>query len=152
MNPKDAYEQFGFDLIPSGSRYKMLCPFVPENTASFVIYEDLSFHCFGCGAHGTYRDFLTRIGEDGDSAYMFKSPDTIEEKTFLDINKLKKQLDTELYLLLDEDSFEKKNKAWKAFDEIWLDLRFENDLNLLGTALFIRKKFAKIMKNLKEKA
>lgn len=149
MNPKDAYEQFGFELIQSGERYKMLCPFVPENTPSFVVYEDLSFHCFGCGAHGTYRNFLNRIGEDGDNAYLFKSPDMVEEKAFLDINKLKKRLDTELYLSLDDVSFETRNKAWRAFDEIWLDLKFEKDLNLLETALFVRKKFSEIVKSLR---
>lgn len=149
MSAKEAYEQFGFDPIPSGSRHKMLCPFVPENTPSFVIYEDLSFHCFGCGAHGTYKTFLTMIGEDGDSAYLFKSPDTVEEKTFLDLKKLKNQLDTDLYLSLDDAPFGAKDKAWRGFDEIWLDLKFEKDLTLLETALFIRKKFAEILKNVK---
>jgi len=92
MNVRDAYEKFGFDLIESGSRFKMLCPFVPEKTPSFVIYEDLGFHCFSCGAHGTYKNFLTRIGEDGDNAYLFTSPDMVEEKTFLDVKKLKNNL------------------------------------------------------------
>ena len=149
MNPKDAYEQLGFELIQSGSRYKMLCPFVPENTASFVIYDDLSFHCFGCGAHGTYWTFLKRIGKGEDGTYLFTSPDMVEEKAFLDVRKLKKQLDTDLYLSLDEASFEKKDKAWRAFDELWLDLKFEEDLSLLETALFIRKKFAAIVKTLR---
>ena len=149
MNVKDAYEKFGFDLIESGSRYKMPCPFVPENTASFVIYEDLGFHCFSCGAHGTYKDFLIRIGEDSENTYLFKSPDMVEEKTFLDIKKLKKQLDTDLFLDLYDEGFDKKNTAWKKFDALWLDMKFENDLNLLETALFIRRRFKDIIKSLK---
>ncbi len=149
MNARDAYEKFGFDLIESGSRFKMLCPFVPENTPSFVIYEDLGFHCFSCGAHGTYKNFLIRIGEDGNDAYLYKSPDMVEEKTFLDVKKLKKQLDTELYLSVYEESFEKKNSVWKKFDALWLDLKFENALNLLDTALFIRKRFKEITNSLK---
>ena len=126
MDIRQAYEKFGFTLIPSGTRFKMLCPFVPEKTPSFVIYEDLSFHCFSCQAHGTYQDFLEMIGEGEEGNYLVRSPDTVEEKAFLDIQKLKKQLDTELYLHLHEASFQVKNKAWRAFDEIWLDLKFDD--------------------------
>ena len=149
MNVRDAYEKFGFDLIQSGDRYKMLCPFVLEATPSFVIYEDLSFHCFSCSAHGTYIDFLRRIGEDANDIYLYKSPDMVEEKTFLNINKIKMQLDTDLYLSLIDCPFDVKNKAWKKFDSLWLDLKFEKDLNLLDTALFIRKRFKKITNSLK---
>lgn len=28
------------------------CPIHSEKTASFAIYADNSFHCFGCSAHG----------------------------------------------------------------------------------------------------
>ena len=28
------------------------CPFHREKTASFRVYDDQSFYCFGCGAHG----------------------------------------------------------------------------------------------------
>ena len=41
-----------------GSRYTALCPFHNEDTASFVIYPDNSFHCFGCQAHGDAIDFV----------------------------------------------------------------------------------------------
>lgn len=30
------------------------CPFHPDDTASFVEYDD-HYHCFGCGAHGTTK-------------------------------------------------------------------------------------------------
>ena len=41
-----------------GSRHTALCPFHNEDTASFVIYPDNSFHCFGCQAHGDAIDFM----------------------------------------------------------------------------------------------
>ncbi len=37
----------------SGKRYMACCPLHKEDTPSFVIFEDNSWHCFGCGKHGT---------------------------------------------------------------------------------------------------
>ncbi|MFA5132729.1 MAG: CHC2 zinc finger domain-containing protein [Candidatus Paceibacterota bacterium] len=54
------------ELKPSsGGRYTAICPFHNENDGSFVVYPDGSFHCFGCLAHGTVEDFLSRMGDDG---------------------------------------------------------------------------------------
>ena len=44
-----------------GRRHIALCPFHNEKTASFVIYPDNTFHCFGCGAHGDSIEFVKRI-------------------------------------------------------------------------------------------
>lgn len=44
-----------------GSRYTALCPLHDEDTPSFVIYPDNSFHCFGCQAHGDVIDFIRKI-------------------------------------------------------------------------------------------
>lgn len=43
--------------IVSGKR-QTLCPFHKENTPSFFIYPDNSYHCFGCGVHGNAIDFV----------------------------------------------------------------------------------------------
>lgn len=37
------------------------CPFHNEKTASFRVYEDESFYCFGCGAHGDVITFVMKI-------------------------------------------------------------------------------------------
>lgn len=37
----------------SGNKIMACCPFHQEDTPSFVIYSDNSWHCFGCGKHGT---------------------------------------------------------------------------------------------------
>lgn len=37
-----------------------LCPFHEEKTASFFIYPDNSFYCFGCGQGGNAIDFVIR--------------------------------------------------------------------------------------------
>lgn len=44
-----------------GSRLVGLCPFHKENTASFYIFPDNKFHCFGCGAHGDSIEFIKRL-------------------------------------------------------------------------------------------
>ena len=46
-------------LRKAGRTLKGLCPFHPEKTPSFVVYPDQwSYHCFGCGAHGSGIDFV----------------------------------------------------------------------------------------------
>lgn len=45
--------------IASGKRIT-LCPFHEEDTASFFIYPDNSYHCFGCGVHGNAIDFVMK--------------------------------------------------------------------------------------------
>ena len=35
-----------------GNRHKGLCPFHQEKTPSFTIYDDRTYHCFGCKEHG----------------------------------------------------------------------------------------------------
>jgi KaiC/GvpD/RAD55 family RecA-like ATPase len=34
------------------------CPFHPDRTPSFVVYQDQTYHCFGCGVHGDVIDFV----------------------------------------------------------------------------------------------
>lgn len=45
-----------------GRRLTGLCPFHEERTSSFVIYDNNSFHCFGCQAHGNNAlDFVMKL-------------------------------------------------------------------------------------------
>lgn len=37
------------------------CPFHSEKTASFRVYPDGTFHCFGCGAHGDVITFVMKM-------------------------------------------------------------------------------------------
>lgn len=48
----------GIALKQDGERHKALCPFHNEKTPSFFIYSTNWYHCFGCGAHGNFIDFL----------------------------------------------------------------------------------------------
>jgi CHC2 zinc finger len=47
-------------LEKHGEQYRCCCPFHSEKTASFVIYPDGHYHCFGCGAHGDILDYVGR--------------------------------------------------------------------------------------------
>jgi hypothetical protein len=50
----------GVDLRRRGRLMVGRCPFHSESTGSFTVYVENvppSFHCFGCGAHGTAIDF-----------------------------------------------------------------------------------------------
>lgn len=44
------------ELKPAGLRLVGLCPFHTENTPSFTVYADSSYHCFGCGENGDVID------------------------------------------------------------------------------------------------
>ena len=45
-------------LRHQGGRYYGRCPFHQEKTPSFVIYDNNTFHCFGCQADGDAIQFL----------------------------------------------------------------------------------------------
>ncbi len=42
-------------------RNKMRCPFHNEKTASFTVYENGSYYCFGCGASGDIFTFVMKL-------------------------------------------------------------------------------------------
>lgn len=45
-----------------GGRKKTHCPFHEERTPSFVIFQNNSYHCFGCSAHGNNAiDYVMQI-------------------------------------------------------------------------------------------
>lgn len=44
----------------SGDKRRTLCPFHHEKTASFFIYPNNSYYCFGCGVYGNAIDFVMK--------------------------------------------------------------------------------------------
>lgn len=52
------------DLRQSGGNLVGLCPFHQEKTPSFHVYKDTgTYHCFGCGAHGSAIDFVMNTAQ-----------------------------------------------------------------------------------------
>lgn len=67
----------GVELKQSGSRHIGLCPFHDERTASFFVFSNNHYHCFGCHESGDAVDFIrTKYG------FTFG-----EALSFLDISK-----------------------------------------------------------------
>ena len=59
----DAVEVIGefVSLKKAGRTFKGLCPFHPEKTPSFVVYQDKQFFiCYGCGVGGDLITFVMR--------------------------------------------------------------------------------------------
>ena len=54
-------EQAGIILNKKGDKYSARCPFHQETAASFWLYPDNHFHCYGCRAHGDDVDLYARL-------------------------------------------------------------------------------------------
>jgi DNA primase catalytic core len=71
-------KKYGLNLIVSGKKYKILCPFHEEKTASLILNDDLgTFFCFGCGASGGRYKFINKL----DSKFKNEGENKIEIKT-----------------------------------------------------------------------
>jgi hypothetical protein len=55
---REVIEQSGVELTDRGHRSFGLCPFHIDSNASFYIFDDGYYHCFGCQAHG---DVITYV-------------------------------------------------------------------------------------------
>lgn len=51
----------GVELQKRGVRFVGLCPFHSEKTASFFVFPDNHYKCFGCGEHGDVIDFVQKM-------------------------------------------------------------------------------------------
>lgn len=53
-----SHDVYGGDLRKAGKNMVMCCPFHEEKTASFTVFPDLGFRCFGCGKNGDAFKFV----------------------------------------------------------------------------------------------
>lgn len=142
-NQISLYEKYVLELEPNGSRWKGLCPFHSEEDGSFVVYGDFGYHCFGCGAHGTFKDFLSAFEEEDNISLL--GIEFIKDKEILKLEGLENDLFEELFEYLRSTSYETKSKIWGLFENIWVDLKFLEERNSLEKLLFVRKKFRQIV-------
>lgn len=49
------------ELKKAGRLFKGKCPFHQEDSPSFFVYPNNTFHCFGCQEHGSSIDFVMKL-------------------------------------------------------------------------------------------
>lgn len=91
------------------------CPFHNEKTASFKVYPNGTYHCFGCGAHGDVITFVMGIKKISfrDACKLLAREPTDTEKK--DIAAAKKQRNDKL-----EQIALAERRYWQAFDDLKL--------------------------------
>jgi DNA primase len=67
------------------------CPFHNEKTASFRVYPDDTFHCFGCGAHGDVITFVMKMQNIDFNAACSQLDGEISYSEQRKINKIKRE-------------------------------------------------------------
>lgn len=109
-NPlREWLERYGLEFDRKGFAK---CPFHNEKTASFRVYPDNTYHCFGCGAHGDIIDFIKAVQnmsfEDA-CAFLDRDISYSEQRR---IDRIKRHKDS---------AADKREKArcdyWSAFDD-----------------------------------
>ena len=88
------------------------CPFHNEKTASFRVYPDNTFHCFGCGAHGDVITFVMKIQNISFNEACRKLDKDISYSEQRKINKIKREREKQA---LERDSA--ADKYFSALDE-----------------------------------
>lgn len=57
-HPLEAEVSKMLPLKRAGANKVACCPFHADQSPSFVVFKDQTYHCFGCGAHGDVIDFI----------------------------------------------------------------------------------------------
>jgi len=136
----------GFEpKLDSGGRYKMKCPLPnhDEKTASFTIYDNNSYYCFGCASGGNVVSFMMEYGQltydqvidqfrgdvdvDSDKFFADTIVKNLNKKSF-NVFKYKKDTQYQLGIYLRDmiyKSPEKLDKVNECFRE--MDMFFNNE-------------------------
>ena len=109
-NPlSDWLDKYGVEVNRKGFAK---CPFHSEKTASFRVYPDGTYHCFGCGAHGDVITFVMNIQNLSfeDACGLLDRDISYSEQRKIDRAKRNRNNETDIR--------EKVRKNyWDAFDE-----------------------------------
>lgn len=149
-----AYEQFGFSLTKSGKNWKMCCPFHHEDTPSFMVYADLSYHCFGCHAHGSYEDFVMFFSGDSSRIYYIKNLEDIqvtrEEK---ELARIRQKVEDNIFNALNGCTFTDKDTTWSRFDSMLSKFACmrQTGTTFMDLVLFLKKEEKQMLEALDER-
>ena len=146
MNIEQFYSNIGLQLKKVGTRWKSICPFHRESDASFTVYPDGSYHCFGCGAHGNAKD----IQELFDLDYqLFPDITNIMDPLVKKLYELKSKMEDDLTLFIIDKDYRIKFKAYDMFDMLIMDARALTDqveTTLVDLVAFMKHKFEEIFR------
>jgi DNA primase len=139
----DLLRNYGLEPVIDGQgRHKMRCPFHNENTASFFIYPNNSYYCFGCASggnvvsfmmayeHKSFDEIIGRYGDDIDvHSNKFFTDAIINKmtKSNFDLEKYKKNSQYALGIFLRNILYtkpENRDKVFQCFKE--MDVFFGN--------------------------
>lgn len=151
MNVVDFYREAGVILSKSGNRWTALCPFPghKEKEPSFVVYKDGSYHCFGCGAHGTAKTFQKAFKI---SFRPFPDFDCMEDRYTDFITVTKEKLETKLTLVVLTLPRRSRFKAYDMLDYVFLEARYLSKnigITKLDLVRFLNSNVSKILEEAK---
>lgn len=105
----DWLDRYGIEVDRKGFAK---CPFHNEKTASFHVYKDGTYHCFGCGAHGDVITFVMNMQNlsFSEACEMLDRDITYSEQRKIERAKRKRAA---------QDSERKRSEEnyWNVFDE-----------------------------------
>lgn len=100
------------------------CPFHSEKTASFRVYPDNTFHCFGCGAHGDVITFVMKMQNISFSDTCARLDGEVSYSEQRKINKIKREREKEAQKrVLATDEYFNALDLFEANETIIRDLR-----------------------------
>ncbi len=144
MNIESFYQSIGVMLEPAGTRWRSVCPFHKEKTASFFVYPDGGYHCFGCGAHGTAKD----IQEMYDLDYRpYPEVGEHQDHLFSALFKIRKNIEPELIFTIEDLPIKKRFLIYDMFDSLFIDanaLAHQVSTSLLDLVGFIDTEYRDI--------
>ena len=109
-----------------------LCPIHDEKTPSFYVYPETgTFHCYGCGAHGTIIDYVMHT-------HGFKSPSEALEQIAREKGVLLDRINSEEWEKRKEAIQNNRRKAYMFFTEFARTLEY---LKSRGISEKVGKKF-----------
>lgn len=150
MNVEMLYREAGIVLERAGSRWRACCPFHAEKDPSFTVYADGSYHCFGCGAHGTAKTIQAKFNLNYKPfPNLYDAKDPLKMKLI----QIEMRMEDELNLLVADLPNKLKFKTYDAFDALIIDAHEVADrieTTLLDLVAFVRHGFTNIKKSVEK--
>jgi hypothetical protein len=145
---KALYAKAGVALQERGNRYFATCPFHVESAPSFVVYPDGSYHCFGCGAHGTAKEIAHRYNVD-----MVIIPDVnfTKDPVVTKLEIIKTKLENDLALAIVDQPQNEVFRAYDSFDRLVQDANLralDVDTSVADITEFLIHGFSQISRRL----